>query len=529
MLIATASYGQFEKPRDIDFTVSQPYKVVDASSKNYFFQDGEVLSIKVVKKKAIVQKFDAESMKEKSRKELDMPKSFSLETVTKFGGRYLVFYSIWDKDRGNEQLFYREIDFKSTNWKGAAERAVLFHGKISGAPLGSVGMFSFGVTDKFAFYYSSDMSKLMVEFRKVPDIKSDAKSHDIIGLYVFDSEMKELWGDDLKMPYTEKKMNNIDYTVDKEGNAYILSTVFEDNTTKTHKRHSDEPNYHIELLRRDVDSKKLVSSEINLNGNFINNVWIYQTADDNMVCAGFYNKSDSRGEAEGVFYAKLDQTGKISDEQTYPIPIEILNQYESKRTRKRNDKKEDKGKAEFSDLELRKLQFLDDGSIILIGEQYYVIEHTVSNGRTTSTYYTYHYNDLLVTKIDSKGDLAWMRKLPKSQVGTSGRGSMSFKHVYDNGYHYFLFLDNEKNLNLPFDEAPDTYSDGKSGNLTAYIVDDANGEVSKDMILDMRDAKGVKLYQFEPSKIMKISENEFIFEAYKKKKEDVMVKISLSN
>lgn len=531
MLCATHIFGQFEKPREISFEISDPYKVVDAESKHYFHADGHILSIKVDGKKAIVQKFEDATMRELFRKELKMPKSYSLETIKRLGNKFVLLYSIWDRSMESEQLFYREVDFKTGAWKGPEKKLIGTRGKIAGPSIaftGGLGFgYKFGVTDKFDFYYSADTSKMLVQYRKAPKSKSDAKNYDEIGLFVFDSELKEVWGEEVRMPYTEKKMNNIDYTVDNAGTAYILATVYEDNTTKSKKRGSDEPNYHIELLRKSPDNKKLAISKVSLEGKFINSAWIYETPQDDMVCAGFYNKTDSRGNAEGVFYVKLDKNGEAFDEQSFAIPIDILNQYESKRTRKKNEKKEDKDEAEFTDLKLRKLQFLQDGSIILIGEQYYVVSHTTTMNGRTSTYYTYHYNDLLVSKIDPSGNLAWMRKLPKSQVGRSGLGSMSFKHIYDEGYHYFMFLDDERNLNLPFDEAPDTYNDGKDGFLRAYVVDDARGEVTKENILDMRDAKGVRLYQFNPSKIMKISEDEFVFEAYKKKKEDVIVKISL--
>ncbi len=104
---------------------------------------------------------------------------------------------------------------------------------------------------------------------------------------------------------------------------------------------------------------------------------------------------------------------------------------------------------------------------------------------------------------------------------------MSFKHTYVNGYHYFMYMDLAENLELPFDEAPRGYSDGRLEQLTAFIVDDERGEVTKEGILNMADAKGTRLYQFAISRLIRLSDTEFIFESYKKKKEDVMVKISI--
>lgn len=531
LAFSTSAMAQYEESRNVDFEISTPYKVVDATSKHYFNDGEDVYSIKVVKKKAILQRFDTKTMKETHRQEIELPKSYSLEGIHGFGDKHFVFYSIYDKDRTSEQLFSRELDLKTGKWKGKEMRLLSTRGKIAGSPMGTIYGFGVGSTDKFDFYFSGDRSKMMVQYRMVPDVKNDAKSFDKIGVHVFDTDLKELYGDVEKMPYTEKKMNIIDYTVDNDGEAYILATIYDDNTTRAKKKGSkDQPNYHIELFTITPSAKKIKISKPNLQDKFMSSAWLYETVDNKMVIAGFYNNTSSAGAAEGVFSAKIHKDGTTYDEQTFPIPIEILNQYESKRTRKRNNKKEDDDEAEFQHLVLRKMQFMQDGSIVLIGEQYYMLSHTSTNSNgTTSTYYTYHYNDILITKIDPSGNLAWMRKLPKNQTGRSGRGSMSFTHHYDNGSHYLLFLDNAENKELPFDEAPDTYADGKDGHLTTFIVDDTNGEVDKELILDMRDAKGIRLYQFTPAKILKISQNEFVFEAYKKKKEDVLVKIRLGS
>ena len=50
-------------------------------------------------------------------------------------------------------------------------------------------------------------------------------------MYVFEKNMAQVWNKEVKMPYTEKKMNNLDYSVDSEGNGYMLTTVYDDNST----------------------------------------------------------------------------------------------------------------------------------------------------------------------------------------------------------------------------------------------------------------------------------------------------------
>jgi hypothetical protein len=76
-------------------------------------------------------------------------------------------------------------------------------------------------------------------------------------------------------------------------------------------------------------------------------------------------------------------------------------------------------------------------------------------------------------------------------------------------------------------EVPTRHSDGAGGFLTAYKIDDITGQTKKEYILDTRDVRGIELYQFRTSRIIPVSSNEFVFESYKKKKEDVMIKVGL--
>ena len=120
-----------------------------------------------------------------------------------------------------------------------------------------------------------------------------------------------------------------------------------------------------------------------------------------------------------------------------------------------------------------------------------------------------------------------MKKLPKNQAGTAGRGGMGVKYIRSKTGHYVLFLDNVKNANLTVAKAPVPHKDGAGGFLTAYKVDDATGEIEKHNILDVRDLQGIKLHQFNTSRIFNVSDNLFLLETYIKGKKDMMIKIEL--
>jgi hypothetical protein len=120
-----------------------------------------------------------------------------------------------------------------------------------------------------------------------------------------------------------------------------------------------------------------------------------------------------------------------------------------------------------------------------------------------------------------------MKKVPKRQQGSAGRGGMSFRYFSDKDDYYFVFLDNQKNLDLPKDELPARHIDGQGGFLALHMINDKTGDVSKSMVLDTRDVKGMAIYQFAPSRIVGTDRLTFVFEAYKKQKEDVLIKVKL--
>ena len=490
-------------------TVSKPFQVIDAAAKMYLNYGNSVISVKVDRSLITIQVFDSEKMVEVSRNEYkDLPKGSEFEGFFKFAGKYYFAFSQWDKPKQTEQLFAREIDPKDGTLNTNVITMLTYQGHLS-------------VYGKFNFYFSSDTTKLLVQTRVKPEEKKDAISHDIIGFYVFGKDLELISDKLVKMPYTEKKMNNIDYSIDSKGNSYALTTVYDDNSTKVKKKGSEEANYHIEILKVNLGSDEVNIIPLTVKDKFIRTIWLYESPQKYMVCAGFYNNGDNYGDANGIFYFKLDKNDNIADVTSHEFSSEILNQYVSERTKKKNAKKDEEDQSEFSNLVLRNVNVQTDGSIVIVGEQYYYISYTTKNG----TYYKYYYNDILIAKIDKSGALSWMKKLPKRQFGSKGQGGMGFKYFGGEKCHYLVYLDNVKNLNLPEDKIPVVHSDGAGGYLTAYKINDENGEVEKKSLFDLKEYKGMEFFQFTVRRIVDLSDNTFAIEFYKKDKQDVFVKV----
>ncbi|MGH1339613.1 MAG: hypothetical protein ACRBFS_26075 [Aureispira sp.] len=521
------SFGQDK----FDYSVSEPYKVIDSPEKFYLSssKNGIVLGFKRVGKDIWLQRFDANAMKEVERKKVsDMPSGFVLEHIRWFGERAYCYFSLWDRANQTEQLYYREIAPESCSFKGKSKRLIAVQGKLTGAPIMQIAFWSVGTIDKFSFLTSHDESKLLIQCRRKPVKRNDAINNDIIGMYVFDQDHNQLSGNEIKMPYTEQAMDNLDYHLDSEGIPYLLARVRSDGSHKNYKGigAGKTINHHIELLKFDIPAGNIKVTKLDAKGYLLKDVWLYDGPQNNMICAGFYTQIKpgmSWFDADGICLFEMQNTGSINKKNFYEIPLEVINQYQKAGAQRRNENKDKKGKAQFEDLDMKRFIVQDDNSIVLIGEQFYIKEHS-SNGRV---YYTYHYEDMLITKIDPTGTLAWMKKLPKRQASGNPRGGVSFKYLAIKGKHYVVFLDNVKNMTLGLNKRPAVHIDGKGGFLTAYGVDDTTGKVGKISIFDSRNVQGIKIKQFSTYRMLQCSQDEFILEAYKGQKEDVMIKIKI--
>jgi len=543
LLATTFSFAQKELSKDYDYKVSEPYRVTDARQKEYFSDGNEILGVKIKAKttekfQVLLQKYSIEGMKEKSKKGYnDLPKNFLFEGVVQAQNKYYFFYSSWTgKKTKHERLFYREIDFTTGAFKGEGKQIIDHDGYLinffnsdpgfGAMSFGFGSKINFGGTTKFDLMTSEDESKILIQYRKKPTVKKDTKSWDIIEVAVYDIDLNKQWNKQYKMPYTERRMDFLDNLIDNDGNVFIASKVFHDDSNKDKKKRNDkQANYHVELFELNSSLDKIKTSTISLDDKFINGISMFQSSNKEMIFAGYYNKGKYLGNADGIYTYKVNQKGDLISKNFYEIPLEILNQYVKNRTKKKNAKKDKKGKAEAGFLNLKELVYSKDGGLTLIGEVVYTVYHYNSK---TGGYYTYHYEDVLVTKVNSQGDLAWMKKIPKRQKGLKGKGGMSYTYFNANDNHYIIYLDNIKNFNLPLDKIPALHSDGQGGFLTAMKINDETGEAVKGSILDFRKIKGgIVAYQFNTDRIVKIKDNEFFVEVYKKKKEDVFLKVEM--
>jgi hypothetical protein len=532
ILIQATCFSQARLSKDFLTTVGSPYKVVDAKSKDYFTDGkGFTVSIKTEGERVTIQRFDIASMREVSRKEYeDFPLGNKIQNVFKFGDRLHYVFSSFNKKEAKEQVYAREINMTDGTFQPvkllfstASEVAVSSYGEFAGT-----SAMPTGTPVRFEVFKSFDDSKLLIRYRLVPAERNDSKNFDVIGFYVFNANLEKQWGGEVKMPYTEKDMNNLAYGVTKDGSAYMVAYI---NGARR-----------MEIFKIS-DDIKLNAKVLNINSELLfQELKLREAADGTLLCIGFYAngvdyKFSSVGfgvgslsyNTNGILAFKINKNGEVTEKFDFEFPIDLINQYESKRETGKNEKRESKGKAGIRDLKLIDVTLNKDGSTTIIGEQQYIVSkmsRAVAGAPSQSK--EYFYCDVIATKFDKGGKLTWMKKLPKTQEGSAGKGGLSIKYIKGTTANYILYLDNVNNIDIALDEVPKKHYDRMGGFLTAYKVDDNTGAIEKHSIFDITDIKGTSAYQFRTSRIFDITDKIFMLEVYLKGKEDTMIKLELA-
>ncbi len=373
-------------------------------------------------------------------------------------------------------VFVKEV-YKETKTEGIS--AVEFSSSsldIKGEPVklfeSSRGVYGYSCT------VSNDKSKLFYKSNLRNRERKDVLNKQEFGFYMFDENLKKIWGGEYEMPYTEAKMSTLDYQVSNDGTLYFLINV----------RSSEGKDGRFEILVYSKDKNEPKVIELKLDDYALRDTYLYEDKANNIVVAGFYSKMGNPS-IDGAFMVKLDvSSGKFAKigGGYYEIPSELIKSFMTDRQKEKLEKKEkknegnDKKELGISNLEIKNIHFLENGSTVIVSEIYYVVVRTTTNskGQTTTTYDTYA-NDIIVFSIDAKGNLGWIKKIPKRQHENSASGTgISFSSAAKGNHVHLFYLDHIENFSLKENEAPKMHQ-SRRGGFVAGIDLNEKGDVKK--------------------------------------------------
>lgn len=225
--------------------LSKPYPIINCKNKIYARNENNLLAIK----KNNVQLWSIEKLNLLKNEKYNLPDGAQVEELCEINDQYILFYSVWDKINETELLYYKSINIENGNINMEGKLILKVNGKVS---------------HNFNFQKICKESKILIQYRMNPVEKRDAFNFDNIGFCIIDNNLDVIYKKQVKMPYTEKKMDIIDYYGDNFNNVYILSKVFHNNTTKN----VDDLgliNYHLELLKVETEDGSISKIYLNLD------------------------------------------------------------------------------------------------------------------------------------------------------------------------------------------------------------------------------------------------------------------------
>ncbi len=490
LLLPIINNAQVVSSKEVTYKVGPPHPHVNSYHYHYFIEDRNLLVVSVLFKKIVIEKFDSKSFKLISTSEYDDIKDHWTSDWEIVRTKDKLFFFYLTSTKAVDDVYYREIDFKTGEFIGDGNLLVKGKRKLTDE------------NPKYLVSQSSDTSKVLIQTKYNELKNSDGKNYDESNISVYDQNLDLIWQKETTMPYPEKDLDFIEFSVNNKGRLYALANYDEETKLRT---------WPTNIATMNSADQKPILTPINLSDDPLYFRFLSEAPNDELLMAGFQSDSE---ESMRTLIVKIDKNMSFGTPILSDFPPDVINQY--KPINDRLAKLDQEKITEPYYLFTKKVGFWEDGSMLLISTQ------DLSFFTSSST--IYHYNDILVSKFDAEDNLVWMKRLPKRQNRNFG-----FKYFFTNGNHYFFYNDHIENMDKAMDERP-VYYGGSKGILTAYKVNDKTGESSKISIINSGDVPSVagnEINRLSPGRMIKLSESEFAIEG-KIKKENVFVKFTIN-
>ncbi len=341
---------------------------------------------------------------------------------------------------GNKQTYFNEmyfvkdklILFTSTVDKGRSQNVLYMeymntNGTLKNKPkeVGTTPMSNLK-KDHFNFKYLKDDNQIMLYYHKTYSKYNGEK----FSLKIFDSNLKEVFADDLVFPKQlmgrKNKLTQIEKG--KSGNIYMLFSV-EVVSTKSKRGRKSGDKFENVLVVYNTKKKDFHTYDIKVNKFVPKSVKFVLTDDEIVVLAGTIAPRTTKfaNQFSGFFYQKINP----KTEKVILLKNPKLSFYDIKRDKALmatfNSTRSGETKDDQYSFDVKSVEKLENGGFVVIAEQYFKSFRTYKDPQTKEEIkILYHnYNDLLVGGIDKDGKFAWVKRFPKMQYSIDDGGHFS--------------------------------------------------------------------------------------------------------
>lgn len=319
---------------------------------------------------------------------------------------------------------------------------------------------------------------------------------------VFDAKTEKLV---YKKAYQEGenlKFKHNDLSIDDNATVYSLGKLFL--SGKRQKKFNGDANYDFvlnKITKESVDELKIKLEDFHIQSLSITNL------NNKLHLLGFYSEKNITRIKGGCDFAIDTNSFTIENKKSEALPKQVYEDLYGYRTANRKNDKKKELRNFYIDYVLND----SNGNTYLIAEEFYITQTYVQTGTSGGYWRTvYHYDDILILKFDTVGNLAWGRSIFKRSLTPSYNA-----FIKNNNLH--VILNSGKNLK----EKKDGRTKASKGFLESTSLYDfeysASGDVNYNKI---QDNKGNAYYlPFYGT----YSENKFIVTSSGRKKKQFMI------
>ncbi|MBC2845306.1 hypothetical protein [Winogradskyella flava] len=266
--------------------------------------------------------------------------------------------------------------------------------------------------------------------------------------------------------HEEKYFKHNDISVNDDGEVFVLGKLYKEGKKEKKK---GEANY--DFILNKITEENNAEISISLAEQHIQNLSI-TIVDDKLHLIGFYSEKRTGKIKGGCNFVIDSEVFSVLDKKNYELPLDV---YEDLFGDNRGSKK--KGK-ELTNFYIDYILEDSKGNTYLLAEEFYTTQVYVNNGMNGGYWQTtYHYDDILILKFGTSGNLDWGRSIFKRSNTPSYNA-----FIKDDELH--VLLNSGKNL-LEKKDGRTKVSKGWFESSSLYdIVYNNNGDVSYSKIQD---------------------------------------------
>lgn len=267
-----------------------------------------------------------------------------------------------------------------------------------------------------------------VSFSDVVTNRDDNKKEEI-SVAVFDADMNLLWEKVQDLKHKDRKLQIRQTVVTNDGIVYVLGKLFEKKKSKS------LPGYDYKIFQVTESGMKEIPISIGKSVAPTDaGLYFPDGTDADFILAGFYSDDERKSGIKGIFYASGKAGSGVKNAKIHKFDNTFLEDIAKKR-----DIKKERGIR--LDFDIKNFIQFKDNSIGFIAENYFITTHSTRNSNgTTSTYYQYHSNALIIPRFTMDGELIKVQKIPKT-FKSSIRMNTSYTFALASNKVYLMFND----------------------------------------------------------------------------------------